>query len=120
MALDLFPARTRCVEIFLRVALDLRLTMLTAFDFVAQAMQPHGKLGAVHAGRILLRLKQTALLKSAGLTVLAFGHIEDNGMGVKLRSGIAVNRAGGVMLEGSGDKLAGRLRCMDVADAGLG
>ena len=51
---DLYPAWTRCIEIFLRVALDLRLTMLAAFDLVTQAMQPHGKLGAVHAGCILL------------------------------------------------------------------
>jgi hypothetical protein len=33
---------------------------------------------------------------------------------------ITVHRTGGVMLEGGRDELAGRLRCMDVADAGLG
>jgi hypothetical protein len=40
-------------------------------------------------------------------------------MSVKLRRGIAIHRAGGVMLEGRGNELAGRLRCMDVADARL-
>src|SRR6202789_899729 len=94
----LLPARTRCVEVLLRVALDLRLTMLAALNLVAQTMQPHGKLGAVHAGRILLRLEQTALLKSARLAVLAFGHIEDDGVSMKLRRGISFDRAGGVML----------------------
>ena len=40
-------------------------------------------------------------------------------MGVKLRRSIAVHRTGGVMLECRRDELAGRLRCMDVADTGL-
>ena len=62
---------------------------------------------------------RAALLKGACLAVLAFGHIEDDGMSVKLRRGIAVDRAGGVMLEGGRDELAGRLRCMDVADTRL-
>ena len=37
-------------------------------------------------------------------------------MSVELWRGIAVYRPGGVMLEGRRDELAGRLRCMDVAD----
>src|ERR1700678_1477428 len=115
MLFDLFTAWTRCVEILLCVALDLRLTMLAAFDLVAQAMQPHGKLRTVYAGRILLRLEEAALLKSAGLAVLAFGHIEDDSMSVELWRSIALDRAGGVMLESGGDELARRLRCMDVA-----
>src|SRR5580658_2018528 len=116
MLFDLFPAWTRCVETLLRVALDLRLTMFAAFYLVAQAMQSHGKFGTVHAGRIVLRLEETALLKSTGLAVLAFGHIEDDSMSVKLRRGISLNRAGSVMLEGGRDELPGRLRSMDVAD----
>jgi len=61
----------------------------------------------------------TALLERAALAVLAFGHIEDDGVGVKLRRSIAVHRTGSVMLKGGCDELAGRLRCMDVADARL-
>src|ERR1700679_4174364 len=100
----LLPARTRCVEVLLRVALDLRLTMLAALNLVAQAMQSHGKLGAVHAGRILLRLEETALLKSTGLAILALGHIEDDSMGVELRRCIALNRASSVVLESGDDE----------------
>jgi hypothetical protein len=93
--------------------------MPAAFDLIAQAMQAHGKLGTIHAGCILLGLEQAALLERARLAVLAFGHIEDDGMGVKLRRSITVNRAGSVMLEGGRNKLASRLRCMDVADTRL-
>src|SRR5665213_1508565 len=119
MLFDLFTAWTRCVEVLLCVALDLRLTMLAAFDLVAQAMQPYGKLGAVHAGCKLLGLEQAAFLERACLAVLAFGDIEDDGMGVKLRRSITVHRTGGVMFEGGRDELAGRLRCVDVADTRL-
>ena len=63
--------------------------MLAALNLVAQTMQSHGKFGTVHAGRILLRLEEAALLKSAGLAVLAFGHIEDDSMSVELWRSIA-------------------------------
>src|ERR1700679_19911 len=116
---DLFTAWTGCVEILLCVAPDLRLTMLATFDLVTQAMQPHGKFGTVYAGCILLGLKEAAFLKSAGLAVFAFGHIEDDRMSVKLRRGIAVYGAGGVVFKGGGDELARRLRCMNVTDASL-
>ena len=33
---DLLTTRTRCVQILLRIALDLRLAVLAAFDLVAQ------------------------------------------------------------------------------------
>src|ERR1700679_760873 len=94
--------------------------MLAALDLISNTLQPHAKFGTIHAGRIVLRLEEGALLESAGLAVFALCHIEDNGVGVKLRRGIAIDRTSGVMLEGSGDELAGCLRCMDVANAGLG
>ncbi len=61
--------------------------MLAAFDLVAQAMQPRGDFGAVHAGCILLGLEQAALLERACLAVLAFGDIEDFGVSMELRCG---------------------------------
>ena len=54
------------------------------------------------------------------VAVFAFGHVEDDDMGVELRRGIAVNRSGSVMLEGRGHKLAGLLRLTDVAHPRLG
>src|SRR5208282_4644846 len=107
--LDLFSPRTGCIEILLRVALNLRLAMLAAFDLIAQPLQTHGKLGTVHTGRILLRLEKAALLQRPRLAVLALGHIENDGMRMKLRRSIPVHRAGGVVLEGGGDELGRRL-----------
>jgi hypothetical protein len=40
-------------------------------------------------------------------------------MGVELRRGVAVHRAGGIVLEGSRNELACRLRRVDVADPRL-
>src|SRR5260370_32367159 len=119
VTLDLFAARTGCIQVFLRVALDFRLAMLSSLDLIANPLQPRGKLGTIHAGRILLRLEKTSLLKSARLAVLALGHIENDGMSVKLRRSIAIHRAGSVMLEGGGDKLGCRLWRVDIADARL-
>ena len=53
------------------------------------------------------------------LSVLALGHIEDDGVGMELRRGVAVYRPGGVMLELRGDELPGGLGGMVAADAGL-
>ena len=117
---DLFPARARCVKILLAVALDLRLAMFAAFNLITQPMQPQGEFGTVDGCHILLRLEKAALLKRARLAVLTLGHVEDDCVRVKLRRGIAINWAGSIVLEGRGNELAGRLRRMDVADAGLG
>ena len=53
------------------------------------------------------------------LSVLALGHIEDDGVGVELRRGIAIDGTRGVMLELRGDELAGGFGGMVAADPGL-
>ena len=106
-------------KIFLRVAFDFGLAVLAAFDLIAHPLQPHGKLGTVHTGRILLRLEKASLLKRPRLAVLALGHIENDGMSMKLRCSVAIHRAGGVMLEGGGNELGRRLGRVDIADARL-
>ena len=93
--------------------------MRAAFDLIAQPLQPHGKLGPVHARCILLRLKKASLLKRPRLAALAFGHIENDGMSMKLRRSIPIHRAGSVMLEGGGNELGRRLRRVDIADPRL-
>jgi len=59
---------------------------------MCQAMQPHGEFRTIHAGRILLRLEEAALLERAGLAILALGDIEDDSMSVKLRRGMGHHR----------------------------
>jgi hypothetical protein len=68
--LDLYPTRTRCFQILLREALDLWLTMRAALYLIAKTLQSHCELGSIHAGRILLRLKQAALLQCSRLPVV--------------------------------------------------
>src|SRR5271167_4148679 len=68
---DLQATRAGCFQILLRVAPDFGLPMWTTFDLITQALQSHCKLGAVHAGRILLRLEETALLQCAGLPTVS-------------------------------------------------
>ena len=77
-------------------------------------------MGLIHGGRELLGLEETARLQGAHGSIFALGHIEDHGMGMKLRRCISVHRTGGVMLECRGDKLPGSLRRMVAADACLG
>src|SRR5208337_2509493 len=117
--LDLFSSWTGCIEILLRVALNLRLAMLAAFDLIAEPLQTHGKLGTVHTGRILLRLEKASLLKRPRLAVLTLGHIENDRMSMKLWRGIPIYRTGSVVLKGGGNELGRRFRRVDIADTRL-
>src|SRR5260370_3427132 len=117
--LDLFSSRTGCIQIFLRVALDLGLTVFAAVDLITQPLQTHGKVRTINAGRILLRLEKASLLKRPRLAVLTLGHIENDGMSMKLWCGIPIYRAGSVVLKGGGNELGRRLGRVDIADPRL-
>ncbi len=67
----------------------------------------------------MLRLKETALLQGASLSILTLCDVEDHSMGMELGSCISINRPCGVMLEGCCGKLASRVRRMNIADACL-
>ena len=60
------------------------------------------------------------MLERARRAVGPLGHIEDDGVGVKLRRGVAVHWTGGVVLELGGNELAGRFGGMIAADPRLG
>ena len=64
-------------------------------------------------------MEKASLLKRPRLAVLALGHIENDGMSMKLRCSIPIHRAGSVMLEGGGNELGRRLWRVDIADARL-
>ena len=51
--------------------------------------------------------------------LLPLRHIEDHGMGMKLRRRVAINGPRGIVLEGGGDEFPRRLRGMDIADPRL-
>src|ERR1700693_6092117 len=66
----------------------------------------------------LVRLQSSHLSSVFGV-VLPLGHIEDHGMGMKLRRRVAIDGPRGIVLEGGGDKFSGRLRGMHIADPRL-
>ncbi len=124
MVFDLFPARAGRLQILLRISLDFRLSMLAALQFVAQLFKTQRQLRSVDRRDVALRHEYLVRLQGAHLfpifeTVLALGHIEDHGMGVKLRRRIAIDGPRRVVLEGGGDEFACCLRRMDIADARL-
>jgi hypothetical protein len=87
--------------------------------FLGELLQTQRQFGSIDAGDILLRLKETALLKRVRLAVLTNSYIEDHSMSMELRRCIAVNRAGRIVLEGCGKELSRVLRGMNIADACL-
>ena len=62
---------------------------------------------------------KTLRLDGARLAILALRDIEDDGVSMKLRRDIAINRAGSVVLEFRGDELARGLGRMIAADTRL-
>ena len=96
---NLLAARTRCVEILLRVALDLRRAAAASGDLVTELAKPVGQLGLIDGGGELLRREQALRLNGAGLAVVALGHVEDDRVGVQLRRNVTIHGAGGIMLE---------------------
>ena len=116
---NLLAAGTGCVEVFLRVALDLRRAAAPCRDFVTELAQSVGQLGLIDGRGELLRGEEALRLDGTRLAVVALGDVENDGVGMELRRDIAIHRAGGIVLELGGDKLARGLGRMIAADAGL-
>src|SRR6185437_6419921 len=112
-------ARARGVKVLLRIALDLRCSALTRLNLVSEAAELVGKMGLIDGGRVALRLEETPLLKRPHLPILALGHIEDDDMRVELWRGVAIDRAGCIVLELGSDKLSGHLGRAIPANSGL-
>src|ERR1700676_1416305 len=120
MIFDLFTPRTGSLQIFLRVAADFRLSMLAALQFVAQLSETQCQLGSVDGRGVALGHEHLVRLQSSHLfsvfgAVLPLGHIEDHGMGMKLRRRIAIYGPRGIVLESGGDEFSRRLPGMHTA-----
>ena len=74
--------------------------------------------GLPTANRVMIA-SNSVRLNGAGLAVVAFGHIEDDGMGVELRSNVTIDRAGGVVFELGSNKFGRGFRRMVSANTGL-
>ena len=116
---NLLAPRARCVEIFLRVALDLRRSASANGDLVTKLAKPVSQLGLIDGSGELLRSEKTLRLDGPGLAVCAFRHIKDDRMGMELRSDVAIDRPGGVVLEFGGNELRRGLRRMVPTNACL-
>ena len=110
---------TGCVEVLLRVALDLRRAAPPSRDFVTELAKSVGQLGLIDGSGELLRGEEALRLNGAGLAVVALGDVENDSVGMELRRDIAIDRAGGVVLELGGNKFGRGLGRMVAADAGL-
>ncbi len=116
---NLLAARAGCVKILLRVALDLRRAAAANGDLVTKLAKPVSQLRLIDGGGELLRGEEALRLDGAGLAVVALGDIEDDGVGMELRRNVAIDRAGGVVLELGGDEFGRGFGRMVPADAGL-
>ena len=115
----LLASRAGGIQVLLRVALDLRRSAAAGLDFVAEIAKSVHQFGLVDGSGKLLRLKEAARLEGAHRAVRAFGHIEDHGVRMELRRGVAIHRAGGVVLEFGGDELPCGFGRVVAADARL-
>src|ERR1035441_937 len=124
MVFDLFTSRIGSLQIFLRVALYFWLSILTALQLVAQLFEMQCQLGSIDRRGValghehLVRLQSSHLLPVFG-AVLPFGHIEDHGMGMKLRRRVAIDGPRGIMLESGCDEFPRCLWGMHIADPRL-
>ena len=78
-----------------------------------------GQLGLIDGRGKLLRGEKALRLDGARLAAVALGDVEYHRMGMELWRDIAIDRAGGIVLELGGDKPARGLGRMIAADAGL-
>src|SRR5208282_6307795 len=73
---NLLAAGTGCVEVFLRVSLDLGRAASPGRNFVTQLAQLVSQLRLIDGRGELLRSKKAVRLNGTGLATIALGHIE--------------------------------------------
>src|SRR5579862_5027805 len=116
---NLLAPGTGSVEVFLRVALDLRCTAPPSGNFVSELAQSEGQLGLIDSRSELLRGEEALRLDGPRLAVVALGNVENDCVCVELWRDISIDGAGCIVLKLSGYKPARGLRRMIPAYAGL-
>ena len=117
--LDLLAAWAGGFKILGGVALHVGSTALPSLDLVAEIAEPERQLRLVDGGCKLLAVEVALWLNRASRAVTSLSHIEDHGVGMELGRGVAVNRAGCVMLELGNDELASGFGWIVTTDASL-
>src|SRR5258708_5168445 len=116
---NLLASGAGCVEILLCVSLDLRSTAPPCRNFVTKESEAVSQLGLIDGRGKLLGGEEALRLNCARLAIVALRDIENDRVCMQLWRDIAIDRAGGIVLELGGDKPARSLRGMIAADAGL-
>src|SRR5882724_9909049 len=116
---NLLAPWTGWVEVFLRVALNLWRAAPARRDFVTKLAQFVSQLGLIDGRGELLRGEEALRLDRARLAIGPLGDVENDRVGMQLRRDIAIDRAGGIVLEFGGDKSARSFGRMIAADASL-
>src|SRR5580704_3109199 len=116
---NLLASGAGCVEIFLCVSLDLRSTAPSCSNFVAKLSEAVSQLGLIDRRGKLLGGEEALRLNCARLAIVALRDIENDRVCMQLWRDIAIDRAGGIVLELGGYKFASGLGLMIAADAGL-
>ena len=117
---NLLRAGAGGIKVLLGVALDFGRATASGLNLVAEIAEAEGEFGLVDGSGKLLGVEQAACLEGAGTgPAVAFGHVEDDGMGVELRRGVAVYGPGCVVLELGCGELAGGLGGVVPADPRL-
>ena len=119
MVFDLFASWTGRLQVLFGVAADFRLPMFPAFQFIAEHLQPHCQFGSVNCRHVSLGNEEFVGLEAPRYSVGLLSYVEDDCMGVKLGRGIAINGTSGIVFKSGGNKLAGSLGRVNIADTGL-
>ena len=98
---------------------DLWGTAPSCRNFITKLAEAVRQLGLIDGRGKLLGGEEALRLNRARLAIVALGDIENNRVCVQLWRDVAIDGAGGIMLELSGDKSARSLRWMIAADASL-
>src|SRR4029077_6065377 len=116
---NLLASGTGCVEIFLCVSLDLRSTTPPCRNFVTKLSEVVSQLGLIDRRGKLLGGEEALRLNCARLAIVALRDIENDRVSMQLWRDIAIDGAGGIVLELGDDESPRSLRRMIAADAGL-
>ena len=117
--MNLLAAGTRCVQVVLRVALDLRCSAAPRRDFVTEMAQSVGQFGLVDGSGELLRGEEAVRLNSARLAALSLGDVKNYRVSVQLRRNVTVDRTCGIVLERRSNEFARGFGRIIAADASL-
>src|SRR3989442_2691988 len=99
MLFDLLRAEAIGLEVFFGVTLNLGSSIGPGLDQVTQPLESVTQMRLVDRCGILLAFEEFERLQRPGLSLPGFRQVKDHGMGMKLRSRIAFDRPGAIMLK---------------------